>query len=621
MGTVRTIDPETDRDSLESVTVTGTRVAMSLNKSARIVTILDSVSIASAPADNVNDILKYALGVDVRQRGAMGMQTDISVRGGTFDQIAVLLNGINISDPQTGHNAADFPVNMTDIERIEILEGPAARVYGTSSLVGAINVVTRQPSATGATVRLEGGDMGTASASVAGALVSGKMSHTLSAGYQRSDGFNRNSEGGLNNDFSTAKLFYRGSADFGKRGLDVQAGMSVKDFGSSTFYSSKFDDQFEHTFKTFAAVRSAGKGFLHLTPSAYWNRSEDRFELFRNAPEKYPFNYHVTNVAGFGLSAEIDTKLGRTSFGGEIRHEGIRSTNLGEPLDKPHGHYVVGLDRTAYNLFLEHNIILRRLTLSGGFGAVKNTGNDEAMKLYPGFDASYRIGGSWKLYASFNTSFRMPTFTDLYYSVGGHQADKNLRAEKMQAYEGGVKYLSNGFTAILSVYSHRGHDLIDWIKDKTLGEDAPWMSVNHTVLNTLGEELTLRWDFPAITGNKDFFIRTINLGYSHISQSKELEDRYMSGYSMEYLRHKAIAQADFRIAENLSLNVSGRYVDRVSDSDKISPYTLVDAKLKWDRPSWSAYLKVNNLLDTEYYDFGAIPQPGIWLLAGLSITL
>ena len=105
MGTVRTIDPETDRDSLESVTVTGTRVAMSLNKSARIVTILDSVSIASAPADNVNDILKYALGVDVRQRGAMGMQTDISVRGGTFDQIAVLLNGINISDPQTGHMA------------------------------------------------------------------------------------------------------------------------------------------------------------------------------------------------------------------------------------------------------------------------------------------------------------------------------------------------------------------------------------------------------------------------------------------------------------------------------------------------------------------------------------
>jgi len=619
--TVGTIGPETDRDSLESVTVTGTRVSMSLNKSARIVTIMDSVSIASAPADNVNDILKYALGVDVRQRGAMGMQTDISVRGGTFDQIAVLLNGINISDPQTGHNAADFPVNMTDIERIEILEGPAARVYGTSSLVGAVNVVTRQPSATGATVRLEGGDMGTASASVAGALVSGKMSHTLSAGYQRSDGFSRNSEGGLNNDFSTAKLFYRGSADFGRRGLDIQAGLSVKDFGSSTFYSSKFDDQFEHTFKTFAAVKSAGKGFLHLTPSAYWNRSEDRFELFRNAPDKYPFNYHVTNVAGFGLSSEIDTRLGRTSFGGEIRHEGIRSTNLGEPLDNPHGHYVVGLDRTFYNLFLEHNIILRRLTLSGGFGAVKNTGNDEPMKLYPGFDASYRIGSSWKLYASFNTSFRMPTFTDLYYSVGGHQADKNLRAEKMQAYEGGVKYYRSGITAILSVYYHRGHDLIDWIRNSSLGEDAPWTSVNHTVLNTLGEEATLRLDFPVLTDNADFFVRTLNLGYSHISQSKKLEPGLQSAYSMEFLRHKAVAQADFRIIRSLGLNVTYRFVDRVSSSDKIRPYSLVDAKLKWNAPKYSVYLKANNLLDADYFDFGDIPQPGLWLLAGLSVNL
>ena len=608
-------------DSLESTTVTGTRVAMSLNKSARIVTILDSISIASAPADNVNDILKYTPGVDVRQRGAMGMQTDISVRGGTFDQIAVLLNGVNISDPQTGHNAADFPVNMTDIDRIEVLEGPAARVYGTSSLVGAINIVTRQPSRTGATIHLEAGDMGTASASVSGTYVHKNLTQTLSAGYQRSDGFNRNSAGGLNNDFNSAKLFYNGSASFGSRGLDFQAGMSMKNFGSSTFYSSKFDDQFERTFKTFASVKSAGKGFWHLTPGAYWNRSEDRFELFRGAPEKYPFNYHVTNVAGFTLSSEIQTVLGRTSFGGEIRYEGIRSTNLGEPLSKPHGHYAVGLERTNYSLFFEHDVVLRQFTASAGFGAVKNTGNDEPMKIYPGVDLSYRLGSSWKFYASFNTSFRMPTFTDLYYSVGGHQADKNLRAEKMQAYEGGVKYYRSGVTAILSVYYHRGHDLIDWIRDSSLGEDAPWTSVNHTVLNTLGEEATLRLDFPVLTDNADFFVRTLNLGYSHISQSKKLEPGLQSAYSMEFLRHKAVAQADFRIFRSLGLNVTYRFVDRVSSSDKIRPYSLVDAKLKWDAPKYSVYLKANNLLDADYFDFGDIPQPGIWLLAGFSITL
>ena len=117
---------------------------MQLGASARIVTVLDSLTLASLPAQSVNDLLKYSVGVDVRQRGVMGMQSDISVRGGTCEQIAVLLNGINICDPQTGHNAVDFPVSTNEIDHIEILEGPAARVYGTSSLVGAINIVTKQ---------------------------------------------------------------------------------------------------------------------------------------------------------------------------------------------------------------------------------------------------------------------------------------------------------------------------------------------------------------------------------------------------------------------------------------------------------------------------------------------
>ena len=130
-------------DTLESVSVTGTRLPVTLQQSARMVTVLDSAAIAAIPATSVNDLLKHAVGVDVRQRGAEGMQTDISIRGGTCDQIAILVNGIPVSDPQTGHNAADFPVDISEIDRIEILEGPAARAYGTSSLLGGINIVTR----------------------------------------------------------------------------------------------------------------------------------------------------------------------------------------------------------------------------------------------------------------------------------------------------------------------------------------------------------------------------------------------------------------------------------------------------------------------------------------------
>ena len=130
--------------TLENVEITGSRAPLALGQAARMVTVLTRQEIQAAPVQSINDLLKMAVGVDVRQRGPIGAQTDVSIRGGTSEQITILLNGINICDPQTGHNAFDLPCDISDIERIEVLEGPAGRVFGTSSLVGAINVVTRR---------------------------------------------------------------------------------------------------------------------------------------------------------------------------------------------------------------------------------------------------------------------------------------------------------------------------------------------------------------------------------------------------------------------------------------------------------------------------------------------
>ena len=607
--------------TIDSVTVTATRVPVALHSSARIVTLMDSVAIATSPAETVNDLLKYALGVDVRQRGAMGMQTDISIRGGTYNQVAVLLDGINITDPQTGHNSVDFPVNLCDIERIEVLEGPAARVYGTSSLLGAINIVTKKKADDAVTAVLEGGSFLSLGANASAAIRHRGGFNRVSAGYQRSDGFSHNAAGGLNSDFGAFKASWQGGHDFGARDLSWQAGVSRKDFGSSTFYSASFDDQFEHTLKTFVSIRSEGHGKLHFTPALYWNHGEDRFELFRGAPEKYPFNYHKTNVAGVNLNFRIESVLGRTAFGTEARREAIVSTNLGERLAEPHGVYVCGLSRTALNLFLEHNVTLGRLSASAGLTAVYNTGNKEGIRLFPGVDASFRITDAFRLYASYNTSYRMPTFTELYYSVGGHLADPHLKAEKLRAVEGGVKYLSRGVRLAAAVYYNMGYDLIDWIKDTSAGDDAPWMSVNHTRLNTFGQEVTLRLTFPELLDNPDFFLRSINLGYTHQSQDKALESGLRSIYSMEYIRHKIVAQADFSIWRGLSANLTFRYVDRQAGSTLMTPYSLLDAKLNYDFRHLSLYLRANNLLNRTWYDFGDIPQPGLWLTGGIACKI
>ena len=129
--------------TLDDIEVTGSRAPLAIGQAARMVTVLSREDIQAAPVQSINDLLKMAAGVDVRQRGAIGAQTDVGIRGGTQEQITILLNGINICDPQTGHNAFDLPCDISDILRIEVLKGPAARVYGTSSMAGAINIVTR----------------------------------------------------------------------------------------------------------------------------------------------------------------------------------------------------------------------------------------------------------------------------------------------------------------------------------------------------------------------------------------------------------------------------------------------------------------------------------------------
>ncbi len=627
-----TLSPQTQEKlyELEEVEVTSSRAPLTLGQSARLVTVLDREAIAATPAQSVNDLLKLAAGVDVRQRGPIGAQTDISVRGGTNEQITILLNGININDPQTGHNAADFPVDISEIERIEVLEGPAGRVYGTSSLVGAINIVTRKETRTSADVHLEAGSFGYVSGGGRANVVSGSFNNQLSASYTRSDGYSRNQAGSLNSDFKTLKLFYQGHYDSDDVNISWHAGLSNKDYGSNTFYSAKFDDQFEHTLKFFTAVQAETKGFFHFKPSIYWNRSHDRFELIRGSEAKVPFNYHRTDVFGVNLNSYVDWALGKTAFGAEFRNEDLISGNLGEPLNKPldiHGtdrQYTLGLNRSNLSFHLEHNILLRNFTLSAGVIAVKNTWNEMPFRLYPGVDASWKFARHFKAYVSFNTSLRMPSFTELYYSVGGHKADKYLKPEEMQAYEVGVKYLSGGVRGTLSVYHHHGKNMIDWIRDTRQGDEAVWESVNHTKVNATGIEASLYFDFLTLLPAQRF-LQNVNVAYSYIDQDKDLESYMQSQYALEYLKHKLTAQGNFNLVSRLFLNLSYRYQERKGNyqllSGEVKPYgsySVLDARLSWNADRYKLYVEANNIFDKTYYDYGNVPQPGFWFMAGAS---
>ena len=635
-------DEQTDKEAtLDGVEITGSRAPLALGQAARMVTVLSREEIQAAPVQSINDLLKMAVGVDVRQRGPIGAQTDVSIRGGTSEQITILLNGINICDPQTGHNAFDLPCDVMDVERIEVLEGPAGRVYGTSSLVGAINVVTRRNEKgemrnekggmknekwEGA-ARLEGGSYGYLSAAGRISLPSSlsPLTSQLSASYTRSDGYQRAKSGALNSDYSGGKVYYQGGYDTKDIRIDWHAGLSMKGFGSNTFYSAKFDEQYEKTTKLFTALKINGQwSMVNVQCATYWNRSHDRFELIRGSEDKVPFNYHRTDVFGINLNSYFDWLLGRTALGAEFRNEDIVSGNLGEPLNKPipisgtDRDYLYGLNRTNLSFHLEHNILLRNFTLSAGFIAIKNTWNQMPFTIYPGIDASYRIGDHWKVYASYNESLRMPSFTELYYSVGGHKADKYLKPEELRAVEGGVKYSSRGVNVKASVFHHHAKNMIDWVMD-TREADPIWQSVNHTKVNTLGEELSASF----LTSHSSFLI-----SYCHLHQQKQEAEYLQSQYSLEYLRHKVTSQLTIRPMEKLEVTVGYRFQDRMGtytstegEVKSYHPYSVVDGKVTWKTDTYSIYIEGNNLTGHRYVDYGNVPQPGAWVIAGVKLAL
>ena len=621
--------------TLDDVEVAGSRAPLALGQAARMVTVLSREDIQAAPVQSINDLLKYAAGVDVRQRGPIGAQTDIGIRGGTQEQIAILLNGINICDPQTGHNAFDFPVDISEIERIEVLEGPAGRIYGTSSLMGAINIVTKTDGETGASLHLEGGSFGYLSAGGHGRIRTGQWSNQLSSSFTRSDGFSRNKAGGLNMDYSGGKVFYQGRLDDKAVTLNWHAGLSAKSFGSNTFYSINYDNQFESTTKLFTALRAETKGDrFHFRPAVYWNRSLDRFELFRNEPDKYPFNYHRSDVFGVNLNSWFDWTLGRTALGAEFRNEDVISGNLGEPLNHTKHisgtdrDYEYGLNRSNLSFHLEHNILLNNFTLSAGFVAIKNTWNEMNFKLYPGVDASYRLTDHLKVYASWNTSLRMPSVTELYYSVGGHKADKYLKPEELSALEGGFKYSSRTVHGSISGFYHHCKNMIDWVMDISKAEPI-WESMNYTKVNTLGLETAVHVDFRELMPTQEI-LKNLNISYCYMNREKDEEDeRIKTQSTLEYLKHKLVASAQLHLVSQLNLGVSYRFQDRAGSytdtHDAVhdyTPYSLVDARLSWNATEYEVYAEANNLLNKkDYVDYGNVPQPGTWFIAGVKMNI
>lgn len=642
-GGMAAVNEHNDADSLsfgeqriEEVQVTGSRAPLTAQQSAKIVEVISRDDIRRAEAQTVNDILKLATGVDVRQRGGFGVQTDISINGGTFDQITLLLNGVPLTSPQTGHNAADIPVFLDDIDHIEVIEGAASRVFGSAAFSGAINIVT--VNAAKATIadkkwtgwfRGEGGSFGSFGAN-AGVGYNGRRQNSafdsyLSGGYTQSDG------GTDNSDFKKRRGYYRGSYTSYYIDVNWQAGITSQDYGANTFYSARFPNQYEWTRRYIGSVSADIRPLSKLTisPMVYAHRDVDHYQLIKDSVgAKNGENYHRMDVYGASLNANLDWLLGKTSVGADIRKEHILSTAYGDDLGeddwkKIHGsdrYYTKEGNRTNTSLYLEHNILLGGLTVSAGVMANKNTGLDSDFHFYPGVDISYRPDSYWKFYASWNRAMRLPTFTDMYANNSAQKGDVNLKPERNTTYKLGSRYRTLGLEAMVSAFYNHGTNMIDWVYETETS--TQYHALNISKLNNEGFSIDATINFSELLGAPLQQSETpvkLKLGYAYIHQHNELTQTiYRSLYALEYLRHKFVASLSHPIVSHLSASWSLRWQQRMNG---YHPYAKLDGVLQWSEPHYQLYVKADNITGHRYYDIGGVKQPGLWIMAGAKVNL
>lgn len=614
---IKTID-------LSAAEVTGTRAPLPADKAVRLVQVLDRQAIQASSAQSVNDLLKQVAGVDVRQRGAFGIQTDISVNGGTEDQLTVLLNGINISNPHTGHLTFDLPVNIDDIERIEVIEGGASRVYGCQAFSGAINIVTHTDNDNHLQAHAYGGSYGTAGANAGLTLTTSDFNNRLSGGYVRSDG------GTYNDDFNKANAYWRGRYSSDHIQATIQAGLSTMNYGANTFYGTGSDSQYEENRRYLVSASAEYKGQVNIPVQLYWNRSLDHYVWMRANPEAYQ-NFHQTNVYGANAGANTTWALGKTAIGIELRRENILSTRLGKELPEGEQHKVPGHDayykykdgRTNLGLYLEHNILIDNATISLGLIANDNTAVTGGTRLYPGIDISWRLG-QMKLFASFNQSLRTPTFTDLYYNGPGLEGNSQLKPEKSTDWHVGATFTAEGFNTQVKAFYRKGTDMIDWVK-KT-GETV-YTTANSDIDN-IGAEMLTSVDLARLLPSTP--LRQLTLGYCYNFKHRVNTEQQASYASrLTFLRHKLTATLQHNIFSHLdaqwNLTLKNRHGEfdnaKTGQTQKYGTFATLDLKLTWTRPHYSLYLQANNLTDYAYYDFANIQQPGLWFMGGLKLNL
>ncbi len=586
LGNAQEADLKTD--SLKEVVVTSSRIDLPFKENSRTIQIVTSEDIKKLGITNVADALQQLAGVDVRRQGVNGMQADLYIRGGGFDQTLLLIDGIKVDDPQTGHHTMNLALPIEVIKRIEVIKGPAARIFGQNAFTGAVNIVTKDVEQNSLIAKVQGGSFGQFIAEATGTVSLKESSHIVHFSKNFSEGYRHNT------DFDNTNYVLKSQFNKNKLPIELLTSYSERKFGANGFYGiPSATEQYEETQASLVGLSTVIKnGNFTWKPRVYWRRNQDLYLLIRNNPSAYR-NLHITNKIAAELNGSYQSKIGITGFGVEFSKYYISSNRLGDN------------QREIASLFLEHRFQFFNNIIDVTPGISASYFSDFNNQIFPGLDFGVKISEKFRAYGNIGTSFRLPTYTNLYYVSPTTISNPNLETEEAFSQEVGFKYLSKNINVSLAAFNRDADNLIDYVRENA--SDA-WQAQNIQHVNTKGYEANIEYKFLL-----NQLPQKIQLGYSFLDNDVKKSEANFSQYSINSMKHQFVGNYAMEWFKNFSNSIGYRYVERTSGIS----YNIWDVSASYKLKELEFSIYANNIFNTEYVEAGMVPMPKGNILFGV----
>jgi iron complex outermembrane receptor protein len=594
----------------QTIQVTTTVEPLPLAESDRSVEVLLPSDLPTG-TDSVVDLLRLDPSLNLQAREGEGVQADLSIRGTTFEQSLVLVNGLRVNDPETGHLNLDIPVPLDAISRVDALHGSGSTFYGSDAIGGAVNLLTAQPGPGLSVVARSGaGNYGSLEEHLRASYAAGPFATQLTGSRDTSDGFIADRNYSSNALSSESWLKTRPGT------TDVLLAASDRPYGANLFYGPY--DSWERTKAWLAGVQQQiGK---RTAASFGYLRHSDLFVLFAGQPSIYENNHITTSYEAALRRAD---ELGRNTtlaYGLEESGDSIHSFNFFEGvLSSALGVHARNQGAGYANLSLRS---LRRFSLS--LGAREEVLSSQGSVFSPSAAAAYSLARTLRLRASAGHGFRLPTYVDLYYADPATRGNPYLKPESSWSYEGGLDWNpartpANGrFTVTAVGFRLNETNAIDYSKQQlatpALTAAELWQAVNVPTLNITGAEAGLR----------------IRLGSSQILQlsytaahSANLPPNYISEYAFNYAAQNAIFAWTGQLGQLLGAwgnQITAHTQVNIVQKTTHTAYPLWDFSLARNTGRIRPYLRLLNLSNTGYQEIVAVPMQGRTIMGGMELN-